>query len=540
MPVTSLRYFDADGPHTIALDRASTTIGRSPDRDLVLHDPLVSRQHAVITREGDTWSILDQNSTHGTFVNSTRITRATLAAGDILQLGSLRGVKLRFEARTIELTSGPLDPTTFKTLLHSFHELQAPRPETRPATRDMEQLNWLLSAARQLNEGVAIGDILDALLRLTLQLTCVERGFVFLWSDGALRFAQGLGASGKINEEDNTISRRAIRASIESNSPFIVSDTLSDHVTSEWSSVMINEIRSIYCIPLRKRIPAGEASQLLGLLYLDSRIEPGCLTEIDHQLLDTIATEASALLHNALLAEEEQKARQAREELAVAARIHSSLMSTELPALPYAQIQARTVPCLAIGGDFYDVVVLEDRVCITIVDISGKGVSAAIVAATLQGIIHAQLLARIELPQIAAMVNHFLCTRNVGKYATMILLNLFPDGTMEYVNCGHVQPLAILGDTIRHLEAGNLIVGLMPDAAYEVAQDTLRSGERLLLTTDGITEAENSSGELFGDHALSSIAANADIHAILEHVAQFHAPNPAQDDCTLLELRYAG
>jgi len=544
MPVTSLRYFDSDGPHAIALDRATTTIGRSPDRDIVLHDPLVSRQHAVITHEANTWTILDQNSSHGTFLNSKRVTKAALSPGDILQLGSLNGQKLRFESEQSEPTTSPLDPTALHDLLHSFQELQAPRNESRPATRDltreMEQLNWLLNAARQLNEGVAIEDILDALLRLTLQLTCVERGFVFLWHDGALRFAQGLGSTGKITVEDNTISRRAIRTAMESNSTFFVSDTLSDQVTSEWSSVMMNEIRSIYCIPLRKRVTAGEPSQLLGLLYLDSRIQPGCLTEIDHQLLDTISTEAAALLHNALLAEEEQKARQAREELAVAAKIHNSLMSTDLPALPYAILQAKTVPCLAIGGDFYDVVVLEDCVCVTMVDISGKGVSAAIVAATLQGIIHAQLLARVGLPQIASMVNQFLCTRNVGKYATMILMTLYPDGRIEYVNCGHVPPLAILGTRLRHLEAGNLIVGLVSGAAYETAHDALEPAERLLLTTDGVTEAENTAGELFGDSALNAVAPLSDLDAILDHVAKFHAPNPAQDDCTLLEIRYTG
>jgi serine phosphatase RsbU (regulator of sigma subunit) len=206
-----------------------------------------------------------------------------------------------------------------------------------------------------------------------------------------------------------------------------------------------NNIRSIYCIPLRKRGSANEAARLLGLLYLDSQIGPGFLTQVDHQLLDTIATEAAALLHNALLAESEQKARLVREELALAARIHKGLMSNTLPQVPYAVLQARSLPCLAIGGDFYDAVALDDSVCVTLVDVSGKGVPAAIVAATLQGIIHAQLLAGQSLPQIAAMVNRFLCTRNIGKYATMVMGRLYPDGWFEYMNCGHIQPLAIFG-----------------------------------------------------------------------------------------------
>ena len=277
---------------------------------------------------------------------------------------------------------------------------------------------------------------------------------------------------------------------------------------------------------------------MLGLLYLDSQIGLRDLTKVDHQLLDTIAAEASALLHNALLAEAEYKARQAREELAVAAKIHSSLMSMTLPRLPYAEIHARSVPCLAIGGDFFDAVALDDSVCVTVADVSGKGVSAAIVAATLQGIIHSQFLARQSLPEIAAAVNHFLCARDVGKYATMVLLKLFPDGRVEYTNCGHVQPLAVRGTEIRRLEEGNLVVGLIAGASYSSAHSMLQPGEWLLLASDGVTEAEDNAGNPFGDSGLKAVAHYENIDAIIDHVNNFQAPNLAQDDCTLLKIKY--
>ena len=91
------------------------------------------------------------------------------------------------------------------------------------------------------------------------------------------------------------------------------------------------------------------------------------------------------------------------------------------------------------------------------------------------------------------------------------------------------------------LEAGNLIVGLIEGATYSSAFDRLQPGERLLLATDGITEAENKDGELFGYDGLSDAAhRHPDIAAILDHVEKFHSPNPAQDDCTLVEIRYTG
>jgi len=540
MPSPTLSYSDADGQHVVVLDRPSTSIGRSPGQDVVLRDPATSRQHAVILRNGDTCTIVDQNSTHGTFLNGVRVERAVLAPEDVLQLGSLKGPSLRFHLHHADETTKTGIHLPGSDLLASLRELQLPAGGLRTAAREMEQLNWLLRAARQLNEGSAIEDILGVLLKLTLQLTGVERGFVFLSEDGEMRFAQGLGDHGKIIEEDSTISRRAMQKAIDSELKFFISDTLTDDRASQWASVVANKIRSIYCIPLRKRGSANEAARLLGLLYLDSQIGPGFLTQIDHQLLDTIATEAAALLHNALLAEADQKARLVREELSLAARIHRGLMANTLPQVPYAVLQARSIPCLAIGGDFYDAVALDDSVCVTLVDVSGKGVPAAIVAATLQGIIHAQLLAGQSLPQIASMVNRFLCTRNVGKYATMVMARFYPDGRFEYINCGHIRPLTIFGGEIRRLEESNLIVGLVAGASYTSAFESLRPGERILFATDGITEAESSAGEIFGDSGLSDVATYENIDAILDCVARFQAPNPAQDDITLIDVRYAG
>ncbi|MGA8939659.1 MAG: FHA domain-containing protein, partial [Acidobacteriaceae bacterium] len=450
----TLRYTDPDGKHWVSLEHASTSIGRSPDQDLVLGDKCVSRHHALITRNGSDYELVDQGSTHGTFLNGLRVQRTMLRAADTLQFGSLQGSKVQFQPSGAAWETGEESPSLSSDLLSALTVLRRPANDSRPAAGEMEQLSFLLNAARQLNAGGAITDIFRALLQLSIELTGVERGFVFLNKDGAMHLALGLQADGQAVTEDSTISRRAMQKSIESESDFSVSDTLADESAGAWASVLANDIRSIYCLPLRKRVSADEPTRLLGLLYLDSRIGTGQLSAIDHQVLGTLAMEAATLLQNALLAEAEYAARIAAEELAIAAQIHSSLMSITLPVLSYAVLQAKSIPCRAIGGDFYDAVALDDCVCVTIADVSGKGVPASIVAATLQGIIHAQLLTGHSLADIAALVNTFLCTRQVGKYATMVLLKLFPDGQVEYINCGHVQPLVVAGTELRLLEAG--------------------------------------------------------------------------------------
>lgn len=539
MGFTTLSYSDSRGRHTVDLDRDITSIGRSHDQNLVLSDRCVSREHATIVREGDTYTIVDQNSTHGTYLNAARIQRAALKSGDVLQLGSLNGRKLRFNVQQKDESLRDTQSNSTTELLSSIAERRSGEAP-HSAARDLEQLNWLLRAARQLNEGNAIEDTVGALLSLSLQLTGLERGFVFLFDGDVMRFAKGMSADGTILMDEFTVSRRAMKRAIASKSTCSVSDTLADNDVSEWSSVMANRIRSIYCIPLRKRFSPEQPGQLLGLLYLDSQLRPGGLSEVDQQVLDTIATEAAALLHNALLAEAEHQARQAREELAIAARIHSNLMSRSLPVLSYAVLEARSAPCLAIGGDFYDALVLDDCLCVTIADVSGKGVSAAIVAATLQGIIHAHLISGQSLADTGSFLNQFLCTRNVGKYATLVILKLFPDGRVDYLNCGHLKPITILGQEIHRLEDSNLIVGLVPQATYASAHHLMRPGERLLLVTDGLTEAEDISGHSFGDSGLDAVLHLQDLDEILERVSNFQKPNLSQDDCTLLEIRYTG
>ncbi|MGA2650209.1 MAG: SpoIIE family protein phosphatase [Terracidiphilus sp.] len=532
----TLNYSDADGDHSFVLDSDFTSIGRSAGQDLVLHDPRISRKHAVISRENGVFQVLDQGSTHGSFVIGARIEQAALKDGDVLQLGSLVGLKLHFRS-----TAGKRESTEHMTivseLLSSFHELTPAADPGHPTAGEIGKLSWL-SAARLLNAGGAIGEILMTLLQLTLQITGVERGFVFLMEGDEMKLARGLNAGGHLIDEDGTVSRRAMQAAIESGSKFSIRDTLRDQAASAWDSVIPNSIRSVYCIPLRKRDMGSGKSTLLGLLYLDSQIGPGYLSEVDHQLLYTIATEAAVLLHNALLAEAEHEARRAREELAVAAKIQSGLMSIALPVLPWAALQVKMIPCLEVGGDFFNAVALDDCLCAGIADVSGKGVAAAIVAATMQGIIHAQLLSRQSLPEIAAQLNQFLFARGVGKYATLVLLKLHKDGRVEYLNCGHIAPVLVRGGQRQRLCESNTVVGLLPDVTYCSAHFTLQAGDRLLLVTDGLVEAENEAGEMLGDDGLDRIAHFTEIEDTLDHVAQFQAHNQAQDDCTALQVQY--
>jgi serine phosphatase RsbU (regulator of sigma subunit) len=534
----TLQFNDIEGDHAFEINGECVTIGRASDQDLVLKESFASRRHATINRQGDGFEVVDENSSHGTFLNGKRIDRARLRSGDRLQFGSADAASFHF----VLPDNGSMSGIRANELLSALQELD---PATtgdvpRPA-RELGKLSFLLNAARQLNSGGAINDIFHALLKLSMQLTGTERGFVFLLKEGEFQLALGLRADETLIDEDDSVSRRAMQKAIESDSRFYLSDTLRDDSASQWASVMANSIRSIYCIPLRKPVSPTEPNRLLGVLYLDAQIGVRSLSDIDHQVLDNLATEAATLLQNALLADTELKARQAEEELAIAASIHSGLMSITLPRLDYAEFRARTIPCHAIGGDFYDVIALPDYVCVAIADVSDKGVPASIVAATLQGIIHALMLTEQSLPETADLINHFLCTRQVGKYATMILLKVFPSGCVEFMNCGHVPPLLIRSDgKITELEEASPIVGIIEDATYSASQVMLEPGDRILLATDGITEIEDKNGNLISDEGLIALAHLSSLDEMLVELNRIQASPEARDDWTLLDIRYTG
>src|SRR5208337_3008909 len=137
---------------------------------------------------------------------------------------------------------------------------------------------------------------------------------------------------------------------------------------------------------------------------------------------------------------------------------------------------------------------------VVLADVSGKGVSAALLASTLQGMIYSQLTAGMPLKEIAAGVNRYFTHKGIGeKYATIIIGRVNARGELEYVNCGHIPPLIVSNGEVQRPSDGNPPVGLLPDAVYESAQCQLKPGDRLVLVTDGVTEAEDASGEFFED-----------------------------------------
>src|SRR5262249_38283721 len=140
-------------------------------------------------------------------------------------------------------------------------------------------------------------------------------------------------------------------------------------------------------------------------------------------------------------------------------------------------------------------------------DVSGKGVSAALLGSILQGMVYSQMGSRLSLAEIAASANLFLCQKILGeKYATIVIAPLGADDSLEFNNCGHGEPVVASASGFRRLEEANLPVGLLEIATYQSSSCQLDPGERFVVVTDGVTEAEDAQGEMFGNERLQDVA----------------------------------
>ena len=522
----------------VVLNRTPFSVGRKVDKDLVIADPRVSRDHAYIALEADGFYIVDQGSKHGTFVNGERVERQKLERNDRLEFGARDSTYAIFNP-------AKASSNTAREFLSQISGIQISQE-----ANDLEKLTLFLEAARKLNTAGVLDEILVTMLDETLRLTRAERAYVFMKEDdGSLRLAAGRNNKSEALLDDRTISHSALEESLRSNKEFLLTDTGSSMDAAARQSIVAYDLRTVVCIPLRKRqvqasreqTPAVHAlGEVMGVLYIDSRFASREFSGVGHDVVRAIATEAASLIENARLVQAEEESRRYQQELTIAASIQQRLMQVKIPEVPFAKVGGRNLPCRDIGGDFFDAVNTKEGLAVVLADVSGKGVSAALLASTLQGMIYSQLVAGMTLVDVVAAVNRFFSEKLMGeKYATLLLARLRRDGELEYVNCGHVQPLLVCGKEVIRPAHGNVPVGLLADATFESARCQLNSGDRFILVTDGVTEAENAMGDFFEDSRLEAAAAKSPTwQGILSAVSEFCAGTPLNDDCTVVELLF--
>ena len=519
------------------------TLGRQGDNDLVLLDNRISRRHAQILQTPEGFQIEDCGSRHGTFVNGERVDDTRLLKGrDQISLGVSDAYKLTFVTEEAVLPS----------LLQQIGKAtESPAPQ-------LHHLSLLLQMAQMLHRAPALEEVLTTLVDSAVQLASAERGLLFLTDEeGKLRLRLARGRGGTYLAVDAVDYSHSV---VERVSRFRHEEvTLEDESTgrpAQETGVISALARGVVALPLQKvqmMEMSGETlhqavPELLGVLYLESRTHATSVTGLDRQVLQTLALESATVIENARLFRAAREHERNLHQLAVARTIQQGLLPRQLPKTDYFELKAVTMPCLTVGGDYYDVIPLPGgRYGITVADVSGKGLPAAMMAVTLQGVFSGFASVDPGLEDLFSKVNGFLCERTpMDMYATVFYGVLDRSGLLNFVNAGHVPPLIIRATgQVEPLDFANFPLGMFPGIEFEVRSAQLEPGDQVFIFSDGVTEAQNAAHDFFGDERLTALLEKCGAQPghslcsmVVGAVRQFVGEAPPADDLTVTALRF--
>ena len=508
-----LEIVEATGRRVVVVnDTASYTVGRSSECQLQLPDAQVSRRHCELSYGSTGWHIRDLGSRFGTFLNDQKVDEAPVCPGDRLRIGQT-------EIRVADQATS----------------------QTSAAAFDFRQMNALLASLRALGSTQVLEEVLAIVLDAALEVTGAERGFILL-ADANKKLELTLARSrGGVTLPTAQTSQRIPEAVFATGEDQIVTDLQDDeHAAMHYGTVALG-IRHVLCTPLTVASYGGEGTvRRIGVLYLDSR-DRGHLQQLI--TLRALAAQAAVVIENARLYREVVERERTAQELRIAARLQQAL----LPPAHYegvVSLAAKTTPCRDVGGDFFDYSERDGGLAFVLGDVAGKGTSAALLTAVIQGLFTAEAESRDAPSAVLTRINRSLCRRAIEARFVTAFYGQIDKGKLRYCNAGHNAPFLYSASGVRRLDTGGCVMGLFDTATYESGELDIESGDLLVVFSDGVTEAVNAAGDELGDDRLEQCLERlrtdptGDILTAVEReVRRFCGSEPARDDVTVMVIR---
>src|SRR2546421_363934 len=513
---------------------------------LQLSDRRISRNCAAVVIEANRFYLEDRGQRRGLFVNGEKVESRELQDGDDITFGLDDSYEIIFRSAKSS------DDDSLPQLLTRMEHITSSEP-----TGGLIKLKRLLEATSLLHSQLPLDVVLGHMLDHAVSVTDADRGLLLETdSTGALKVKLARRSGGlRLPPESLTPSQTAIQLALKHRSPVITEDLAQADVDLQAAqSVVAQRLRAVVVIPLfavsraktQESMVNIKRGDFLGVLYMDSR-RPAAFSKLDRQILDVLAGDAASILDNARLVERERERQRLEQEINIARDIQQALLPRDFREYPHLAVTGFNLPCLAVGGDYFDVFPLSDgRTAFLIADVSGKGLGAAILTTMLQGALSGMTLG-IDPARLFNHVNRFLCDHSeVGRYATMFFGTLDQDGHLEFINAGHPSPILIRrGVAEEAFTEGSYPVGLVPEAEYTAVCLKLEPGDTMVLFSDGVTEAMDPAEQLFGVQRLRDVlngqgqTALEDLQQlVLQAVENFARGASQADDLTLLLVRY--
>lgn len=393
------------------------------------------------------------------------------------------------------------------------------------------RLNTLFDISKQFNAAFEEGQIAKLLGFVLMSQLLVNRFFIFFRQEEKwnLLNSKGVNISVLIDlfYEKNMDQLREITYSAEH-------DAFRDYKEKL-------KIETIYPI-----IFQGEIKCIIGV---GASLRPNQLEKNDEEFLSTLANYTINALENAYLFRQELSRKRMEEEMQMARNIQRQLLPEDWPIPEKYDIHAVNIPSFQVGGDLFDLIPLpDDRIITAIADVTGKGTPAALLMSNIQAALRTVADESIYLPDAMAKINNLICTNTSSdKFITCFVGILDPnENRFAYVNAGHNPPYLYRNATgkLELLEAGGLLLGIMPDVKYEQEELDIQPGDLLFLFTDGVSEALDEEGFEFGEAELEKLIVEYSgyqpellIENILKRLENFRGTTAQSDDITIICIR---
>ncbi len=519
-----ITHSDSDVEQRVNIGDDIVVLGRHPDCSVVVDDPSVSRRHAQIVQKNGKYLLEDLESRNGTFLNRRMIQQSTrLLNGDQIRICDAlftfyldESIQTPMPRQTQENPSQSIansilmeDLSDSNELSSIMHQMDVGNEDgthypTEMVASPEAKLTALIEITKALAKTISMDKVLLRVLECLFDLfKQADRGFIVMAdADGDLK---PLAMKLRREDEESTIriSRTIVRHVLEKRQAIISTDAASDERFDLSQSITDFRIRSMMCAPL-----FDAEGNSVGVIQLDSLRNSVSFQNEDMDVLATVALQAGAAIDKAKLYQREIQQQELSRDLELANEIQHRLLPNDPPEMDGYELFDYYRPAEQVGGDYYDYIPLsENRMAILVGDVVGHGIAAALLMAKVSAEARFALASNHSASQSMAQLNNAISKLDLDRFITIVLVLLdFNSNEATIVNAGHLPPVVRrqAGAEALSTDQSGLPAGIMEDTEYEEFSIPIHPGDVLVLYTDGVNEAQDRDGQLFGNNRVIS------------------------------------
>ena len=537
---------------TYELKHGDNFLGRLPDCDIQIDSNMVSRKHARVYPKDGRYYIEDLGSGNGSYVNGQRIAGPTLLkTNDRIKFGP---ILFRYEGDGSESNSGisseGAEPASAGGVVYHKDDSSSTITDriagsaydmldVQPAAKLKAVLDITKSLAGTIDIDKILPKVLDTLFSI---FPHADRGCVLLLDDRSQQMIPRAMKHRRADADDSVkLSRTILKAVMESKETILSADASSDSKFSASESISSLSIRSMICAPM-----IGLNGDVLGVINIDTQNPLAQFRNDDAQLLAAVAVPAALAYEGARLLQSYIEKQKQDNEMNIASAVQLALLPERMPDVEGYSFFAMYESAQAVGGDYYDVFSLANgKIAIAFGDVAGKGVPASLIMSRISTVVRSVVEFVDDVSQAIEKINGHMCARAVeGRFVTFVLIILDPmKHTMSLTVAGHMSPIIRKADgTLEEFpdEIVGVPLGVVDGYPFDVVMRDIGLGETVVIYTDGVSEAMNAAGDLYGVDRLRELVKkqSADTQtigtAIRADVRKHASGHPQNDDITLM------